>query len=134
MAEGSASTVDQMQQVLENLRALSGEVASVAVLSEGGELEASTLPPGVDRERYAAMTAALAGLARRVARENGGTGFVQVRIGEEAGNVLLVGLRGGDTLVATTGPEARVGLVLYDMRSAGKELERMLGSGEGRQG
>lgn len=130
MAEGSASAVDEMQRVLEDLRALSGEVTSGAVLSEGGELRASTIPPGVDRERYAAMLAALAGLARRTARENGGTGFVQVRIREEGGYVLLVGLEGGGTLAATTGPDARVGLVLYDMRNVRRELERTLGSGE----
>jgi len=133
MAEGGASTMDQLQQVLEDLRALSGEVASAAVLSEDGELRASTLAPGVDQERYGAMVAALAGIARRVARENGGTGFAQVRIREEGGSVLLVGLERGGTLAATTGPDARVGLVLYDMRNAGKELERMLGSEEGGQ-
>ena len=133
MAEGRSSVVDRMQQVLENLRALSGEVDSAAVLSEGGELEASTLAPGVDRERYAAMIGALAGIARRVARENGGTGFVQARIREEEGHVLLVGLGRGGTLAATTGPDARVGLVLYDMRNAGRELERMLGFEEGGQ-
>lgn len=133
MAEDSASTVDRMQQVLEDLRALSGEVTAAAVLSGSGELRASTLPPGVDRERYAAMLAALAGLARRTARENGGSGFVQVSVKEEGGHVLLVGLKGGDTLAATTGPDARVGLILYDMRNVRKELERMLGSGEGGQ-
>jgi predicted regulator of Ras-like GTPase activity (Roadblock/LC7/MglB family) len=133
MAEGSASTVDRIQQVLEDLRALSGEVTTAAVLSASGELKASTLPPGVDRERYAAMLAALAGLARRTARENGGTDFVQVSVREEGGHVLLVGLAGGDTLAATSGSDARVGLVLYDMRNVRKELERMLDSGEGEQ-
>ena len=133
MAEGNASTVDEAQRVLEDLRALSGEVVSVAVLSGSGELRASTLPPGVDQERYVAMLAALTSLARRVARENGGTGFSQVRIREEEGYVLLVGLEGGDTLAATTGPDSRVGLVLYDMRNVRRELERVLGSGGGGQ-
>ena len=133
MTEGNASTVGEAQQVLEDLRALSGEVVSVAVLSGSGELRASTLPPGVDQERYVAMLAALTSLARRVARENGGTGFSQVRIKEEDGYVLLVGLEGGDTLAATTGPDARVGLVLYDMRNVRKELERVLGSEGGEQ-
>lgn len=128
MVEGSA----QVQQVLENLREISGEVDSAVVLS-GGELKGSTLAPGVDRERYAAMIGALAGIARRVARENGGTGFAQARIQEEEGCVLLVGLGGGGTLAATTGPDARVGLVLYDMRNAGKELDRLLGFEEGGQ-
>jgi predicted regulator of Ras-like GTPase activity (Roadblock/LC7/MglB family) len=131
MAEGSASGVEGVEQVLEDLRALSGEVTTAAVLSRDGELRASTLPPGVDQERYAAMLAALVGVARRVARENGGSGFAQARIKEEGGYVLLVGLEGGETLTATTGPDARVGLVLYDMRNVRRELERMLGSEEG---
>ena len=134
MAEGSASGVGGVEQVLEDLRALSGEVATAAVLSRDGELQASTLPPGVDQERYAAMLAALVGVARRVARENGGSGFAQARIKEEVGHVLLVGLEGSETLAATTGPDARVGLVIYDMRNARKELERVLGSEEGGRG
>jgi uncharacterized protein len=133
MAEGSASTVGEVQRVLEDLRGLSGEISSAAVISGGGGLEASTLPSGVDRERYAAMLAALAGLARRTARENGGTGFAQAKIKDEEGHVLLVGLEGGGTLAATTGPDARVGLILYDMRNVRKELERILGPGEGEQ-
>ena len=77
------------------------------------------------------MFAALAGLARRTARENGGAGFVQLMIREEGGHVLLVGFEGGDALAATTGPDARVGLVLYDMRNVRKELVRMLDTEEG---
>jgi uncharacterized protein len=129
MTEGSATGVGELEGVLENLRALSGEVTTAAVLSGDGEIRASTVPPGVDRERYIAMLAALAGIARRSARENGGSGFTQVRIREERGHVLLVGLEGGETLAATTGPDARVGLVLYDMRNVRKEIERIVGYG-----
>ncbi len=85
MAEAGATGVGELEGVLENLRALSGEITTAAVLSERGESRASTLPPGVDRERYAAMLAALAGIARRTARENGGSGFTQARIRAEEG-------------------------------------------------
>ena len=137
MAEGGAAGatgVGELEGVLEDLRALSGEVTTAAVLLKDGELEAATLPPGVDRERYAAMLAALAGIARRSSREKGGSSFSQVRIKGEGGHVLLVGLEGGGTLAATTGPDARVGLVLYDMRNTRKEVEKMIGFGEGGQG
>ena len=131
MAEGSASSVGGVEQVLEDLRTLSEEVTTTAVLSGDGELGASTLPPGVDRDRHATMLVALAGLAARVARENGGSRFSRVRIKEEGGYVLLLGLEGGGTLAVTTTPNARVGLIFYDMRNAQRELERMLGSEEG---
>ena len=130
MAEGGATSAGELEGVLENLRALSGDVVTAAVLSKDGDLKASTLPPGVDRERYAAMLAALAALARRSARESGGSRFSQVRVEEEGGYVLLVGLEGGETLAATTGPDARAGLVLYDMRNVRREIGRMLSSTE----
>ena len=131
MAEGSASGVGGVEQVLEDLRALSEEVATAAVLSEDSQLRASTLLPGVDRDRHATMLVALAGLAARVARENGGSRFSRVRIKEERGYVLLLGLEGGGTLAVTTTPNARIGLIFYDMRNAQRELERMLGAEEG---
>ncbi len=130
MAERGATGTGELEGLLEGLRALSGEITTAAVLSGNGDLQASTVPPGVDRERYGAMLAALAGLARRTAREGGEGEFAQARIGVEDGYVLLVGLTGGGTLAATTGPEARVGLVLYDMRNVRSELERVLGAGE----
>ncbi len=134
MAEGGATGVGELEGVLENLRALSEEVTTAAVLSRGGELRGSTLSSGVDRERHAAMLAALAGIVRRTSRENGGSGFTQARIGAEGGYVLLVGLEGGGAIAATTGPDARVGLVLYDMRNVRAEIERMLGLGDGDHG
>ena len=137
MAEGAAPA-GELERVLEGLRSLSGEVTSAAVVLASGELGASTLAPGIDRDRHGAMLAALAGLAGRTARENGANGFSHVRIkAQDEGYVLLVGLEGGATLAATTGPDARVGLVLYDMRTARGEVERALGSrtgGEGGQG
>ena len=128
MAESRAPAGD-LEGVLEDLRSLSGEVTSAAVVLGSGELGASTLAPGVDEQRYGAMLAALAGLATRIARENGGGRFSHARIKAAAdeGYVLLVGLKDGATLAATTGPDARVGLVLYDMRNARKEVERALG-------
>jgi predicted regulator of Ras-like GTPase activity (Roadblock/LC7/MglB family) len=129
MAEGSATGAGELEGLLENLRALSGEVTTAAVLGKDGKIRASTVSSGVDRERYAAMITALAGLARRTARENGGSSFEQVRIkGGEEGYVLMIGLEGGETLASTTEPDARVGLVLYDMRNARTEIEQRLRS------
>lgn len=132
MAESRAPAGD-LERMLEDLRSLSGEVTSAAVVLGSGELGASTLAPGTDEQRYGAMLAVLAGLARRSARETGGGGFAHARIKAAAdeGYVLLVGLKDGATLAATTGPDARVGLVLYDMRNAREEVERALGSENG---
>ncbi len=128
MAERAGST-DNLDRVLADLRALSGDIESCGVLSKDGELLSSSHEEGVDRERVKAMLAALANLAGRVARENGKEHASEVRIKADGGYVLLVRLEGGGTLAATTGPDARVGLALYDMRNARGEVERVIGGG-----
>ena len=129
MTERTGS-MENLEHVLTDLRALSEDIDSCGVLSKDGELLSSSHEEGVDRERVMAMLAALANLAGRVARENGKEHASQVRIKADGGYVLLVRLEGGDTLAATTGPDSRVGLVLYDMRNARAEVERALEGGE----
>ena len=125
MAE-QGSTTGGLEGKLEDLKALSGDIRSCAVLTGDGELKGSRHGGGVERERAAAMLAALTNLSERVARENGKERASQTRIKTEDGYVLLVRLDDGGTLAATTDPDARVGLVLYDMRNARDEVQRAL--------
>ena len=129
MERGGAGSAEDLDRVLADLRALSGDIESCGVLSRDGELLSSSHGEGVDRERVAAMVAALTNLAERMARENGKDHASQVRVKAEGGYVLLVRLEAGGALVATTGADARVGLVLYDMRNARDEVEKALEGG-----
>jgi uncharacterized protein len=126
--DGAEST-ENLDRVLADLRALSGDIESCGALSKEGELLSSSHGEGVDRERVTAMVSALANLAERVARQDGKDHASQVRVKTEGGHVLLVRLEGGGALAATTGPDARVGLVLYDMRNARGEVEKALEGG-----
>ena len=130
MAErGGDGSSGDLDRVVADLRALSGDIESCGVLSKDGELLSSSHGPGVDRERAAAMLAALVNLAERVARQNGRDHASQVRVKAEGGYVLLVRLEGGGALAATTDLDARVGLALYDMRNARGEVEKALEGG-----
>ena len=118
-----------LDRAVADLRALSGDMASCAVLSADGTLLSSSHTEGVDRERAAAMLAAAANLAERTARAEGKEHASQVRVDAEDGHLLLVRLDGGGTLAATTEKDARVGLVLYDMRNARGEVEKAASTG-----
>ena len=133
MAERSgAGSEGGLDRVLADLRALSEDIDSCAVLSREGELLSSSHGPGVDRERVAAMLAALTNLSERVARENGKGHASQLRVYTEGGHLLMVRLEDGGALAATTGSDARVGLVLYDMRNSRGEVEKVLEGANGR--
>jgi hypothetical protein len=130
--QSGADSAGGLDRVLADLRALSGDIESCAVLSGAGDLLSSSHGAGVDRERVAAMLAALVNLSERVARENGKEHSSQVRVDTEGGHLLMVRLEGGGALVATTGADARVGLVLYDMRNFRGEVEKVLQEGSRR--
>jgi predicted regulator of Ras-like GTPase activity (Roadblock/LC7/MglB family) len=130
MAERSgAGTVRDLDRVLGDLRALSEDIESCAVLSGDGDLISSSHGPGVERERVGAILAALVNLAERLARESGKGHISQLRIDTGGGHLLVVRLDGGGVLAATTDQEARVGLVLYDMRNSRGEVEKSLAEG-----
>ena len=122
--------VEDLDRALADLRALSEDIESCAVLSGTRELLSSSHGPGVDRERVGAMLTALVNLSERVARENGKNHTSQLRVDTDDGHILLLRLDGGGALAATTGPDARVGLVLYDMRNARSEVEKVLTEGD----
>jgi predicted regulator of Ras-like GTPase activity (Roadblock/LC7/MglB family) len=130
-AEAHGDTKPDLGRVLEDLRSLSGEVDAGYVVSGEGHVLASTMEHGTGEERVGAMISTLAGLSNRRARERGHEAYSQIRVRSEEGYVLLTRLSDGSTLAATTGPEARVGLVLYDMRNARPEAERVLSEDTG---
>jgi predicted regulator of Ras-like GTPase activity (Roadblock/LC7/MglB family) len=127
--QSGTETSGALDRVLADLRALSEDIESCAVLSEDRDLLSSSHASAVDRERAGALLAALADLSNRAAREGGKDYASQVRIDTEEGHLLLVRLDSGGVLAATTGPDARVGLVLYDMRNTCGEVDRILAEG-----
>ncbi|MGH3087109.1 MAG: roadblock/LC7 domain-containing protein [Rubrobacteraceae bacterium] len=130
MTENDVKGSGELERLVSELRSLSGDIESCAVISKDGKLLYSSHPDGVDRERARAMLSALVGLSERKAREDGKAHAAQVRVKTEAGHFLLTRLENGGAIASTTGPDARVGLVLYDMRNARAGIEQTI-IGEG---
>ncbi len=130
MEKPGVGTEGDVGRLISDLLALSGELKSCAVITGDGKLVSSSHEPGVERERASAMLAALSSVAKRTAREHGKDHVSQLRIKTDKGHLLMVRLEGGGSLAATTRPEARVGLALYDMRNARSGIEQAMGEGE----
>lgn len=124
-------TGGDLERVIGDLRALSTDMKACAVLSKDGRLLYSAHSSGVERERASTMLTALRTLADRNARQNGKEYATQLRVDTPEGHLLLVRLDDGGVLAATAEPEARVGLILYDMRNARSAVEEAIGGAEG---
>ncbi len=123
----AATRIEKMQEILRNLRSLAPGVEASALISLDGLTIAANLPTEVEEERIAAMSAAMLGLGERASKEFGKGKLNRVLIDSEEGKIILT--EAGEDMVLTviTAKNAKLGLVLLEMRRAAKNLEKVMG-------
>lgn len=109
---------DQLAAALDDFLATSPEVEAAAVVSADGLPMASALPPHVEEDRLAAMSAALLTLGERAADNLGKGELAQVFVEGANGHVILMSAGLSAVLVAVTTSGAKAGLILFEMRKA----------------
>jgi predicted regulator of Ras-like GTPase activity (Roadblock/LC7/MglB family) len=105
----------------------SQEIQAAALVSLDGFTMASALPEGMQEDRVGAMSAAILGLGERAATELGRGQLTQVFIEGDGGYVMLIAAGDRAVLTCLADTEAKLGLVLYDMREAAGTIAQILG-------
>jgi uncharacterized protein len=121
-----ATRTEEMVARLRNLAASTADIEASAVVSVDGLIIASALPRDVEEDRVSAMSAAMLSLGERIAIELGRGTLDQVFIRGEQGYVLLMSVGTEAVLTALARKEAKLGLVLLDMRRTAAELSRLI--------
>jgi uncharacterized protein len=103
------------------------EILASALVSLDGFTMASALPDNMEDDRVGAMSAAILGLGERAAAELGRGALTQVFIEGENGYVMLIAAGDRAVLTCIAAMEAKLGLVLYDMREAAETIAEILG-------
>jgi len=111
---------------LRDMQASSPDIEASAVVSVDGLTIASALPQGVEEDRVAAMSAAMLSLGERIASELGRGGLEQVYIKGSEGYVILMSVGQEAVLTALARENAKLGLILLDMRRALEALSKLL--------
>ena len=122
----SKSRTQQMVERLRDLQASSPDVEASALVSVDGLSIASALPREVEEDRVSAMSAAMLSLGERIASELGRGTLEQVYIKGEDGYVLLMSVGEEAVLTVMARKEAKLGLILLDMRRATEDLEKLV--------
>ena len=117
---------DRLAEVLDSFLAVSTEAEAAAVVSSDGLPMASALPPHVEEDRLAAMSAALLTLGERAAEGLGRGELGQVFIEGRDGYVVLMAAGPHAVLVTITSPRSKVGLVLFEMRRAAARIAEVM--------
>ena len=117
---------DQLANALDDFLATSPEVEAAAVVSADGLPMASALPPHVEEDRLAAMSAALLTLGERAADNLGKGELAQVFVEGSNGHVILMSAGSNAVLVAVTARGAKAGLILFEMRRAASTVQSVM--------
>jgi len=118
---------EQLVKRLRELQTNTTDVEASAVVSVDGLIIASSLPGGVEEDRVSAMSAAMLSLGERIAGELGRGGLDEVYIHGSSGYVLLTGAGSEAVLTVLAREQARLGLILLEMRRAAEDIGKVVG-------
>lgn len=111
---------------LRELQASSPDIEASAIVSVDGLPIASALPEGVEEDRVSAMSAAMLSLGERIASELGRGTLAQVYIKGEKGYVVLMSVGEQAVLTAMAREQAKLGLILLEMRRAAEDFRKLI--------
>ena len=111
---------------LRDLQASTADVEASAIVSVDGLIIASSLPPTVEEDRVSAMSAAMLSLGERIAGELQRGVLTQVYIKGGDGYVLLTSVGEEAVLTVLARKDAKLGLILMDMKRAAEDLTTLL--------
>lgn len=120
------SRSERLIQRLRDLRSSSPDIEASAVVSADGLIVASDLPAGVEEDRVSAMSAAMLSLGDRIATELHRGMLDQVYIHGANGYVVLMAAGEEAVLTVLARKEAKLGLILYDMKKGAADISAMI--------
>ena len=120
------SRTQKMVDRLRDMQSSSPDIEGSAIVSVDGLSIASALHQEIEEDRVSAMSAAMLSLGERIASELGRGSLEQVYIKGEYGYVLLTAVGDEAVLTVMARKEAKLGLILLDMRRAAEDLEKLI--------
>lgn len=120
------SRTQRMIDRLRDLQASSPDIEGSAIVSVDGLSIASALHQQIEEDRVSAMSAAMLSLGERIASELGRGVLQQVYIRGENGYVLLMAVGEEAVLTVMARKEAKLGLILLDMKRAVADLTPLI--------
>ncbi len=122
----AAGLSEQLETLLRQAQGSVPGLEASALISMDGLIIVSSLPPEIEEDRVAAMTAAMLGLGERTADELGRGMLDQIYIKGPNGYVLIMAAGDNAVLTAIAGPEAKLGLLLVYLKKVIRQIEELL--------
>ncbi|MDO5067013.1 hypothetical protein EII34_00035 [Arachnia propionica] len=120
------SRIDQIEQLLKRLVALTPDLEGAILVTLDGLPIASALAGGTDEDRVAAMGAAALATGSRTVSELARGELEQVLVKGSEGYIVHIAAGREAVLMGISNGLAKLGMILFEMKSTAKELAREL--------
>lgn len=118
---------EQIHFILQDLVGRSQDVEGAMLVTLDGLPLASALPQSTDEDRVAAMAAAALSMGARTVGELRRGDLEQVLVKGDSGYVVIIQAGREAVLSAISTADAKLGMILYEMKLAARDLARELG-------
>jgi len=116
----------QILEVLKEMKQENPNFTALAVVTPDGLPMSSLLPEGVEEDRVAAISATLSSLAERASNELKMGKLEQTYAKGENGYILVMSIKDVATLLAVTNKNAKLGMVMFNMKEGIRKIEKIL--------
>ncbi len=116
----------QILEVLKEMKQVNPNFTALAVVTPDGLPMSSLLPEGIEEDRVAAISATLSSLAERASNELRMGKLEQTYAKGENGYILVMSIKGVATLLAVTDKNAKLGMVMFNMKEGIQKIEKIL--------
>ena len=119
----------EKQALINRMKGLQQDVPDIqaaAVVSTDGLIMASALPDTVSEDRVSAMSAAMLSLGEQINKEVGLGALEQLYTRGSNGFVILLAVGTEAVLTVLARPEAKLGILLLELRKAAEDLAAVL--------
>ena len=121
-----ASAMDKITQILRRVEMEAAAVQGLALVSWEGLMISSALQTDIDETIVSAMASTLQGLGEQAAKEFSSGDLETVFIRGSDGYILIKGVGETGVLLLLARTDAKLGLLIYALDKATKELQKIL--------
>ncbi|WP_247216613.1 roadblock/LC7 domain-containing protein [Synechococcus sp. C9] len=121
-----AINVTKLEMTLQEFVANVGNVQGAAIVSPDGLSLASSLAPGMDDERVAAMSAAMLSLGERIGRELNRGEIERILVEGQKGYGILTSCTEESVFLVLTDRNAKLGIINLEIKNVIEELRKQL--------
>lgn len=114
---------EKLSEILKHLRK-SGDIEGAAIITRDGLLIASELSENIDEDTFAAMSATMIGAAETAIQELKKSSPERVIVESKNAKLITTGAGEQAILACIVDPDAKLGLVLMEMKKASSAIER----------